>query len=136
MISQWAEVGITVEPQEKEIAQWVEDLLALNWDNNVAFNVTLTGDADFTIGRLYPCAANRTGYCDDELDAVIAEAQSTLDDEARAALWAEASKLIWDNAVGIMIMDVDANYAYRDQVQGFEPNPTGNPTFTTVSIAQ
>lgn len=135
MISQWAEVGITVEGQEKEIGQWVEDLLALNWDNNVNFNVTLTGDANFTIGRLYTCAANRNGYCSEELDGIIAEARATLDDEARAALWAEAARHIWDNAVGISIVDVDQNYAYRDGVEGFVPNPTGNPVFTGVSIA-
>jgi peptide/nickel transport system substrate-binding protein len=135
MISQWAEIGVTVEPQEKEQAQWVEDLLALNWDMNVAYNVTLTGDANFTIGRLYTCKANRTGYCDETLDATIAEAQSTIDDAQRAALWGEAGKQIWDEAVGTFIMDVDQNYAYRNTVTGFEPNPTGNPNFTSVSIA-
>lgn len=135
MISQWAEIGVTVEAQEKEQAKWVEDLLALTWDMNVAYNVTLTGDANFTIGRLYTCAANRTGYCSAELDRVIQEAQSTLNDAERAQLWGQAAKLIWENAVGVTIMDVTANYAYRTRVQGFEPSPTGNPNFYSVSVS-
>ena len=102
---------------------------------NVAYNVTLTGDANFTIGRLYTCAANRTGYCSAELDRVIQEAQSTLNDAERAQLWGQAAKLIWENAVGVTIMDVTANYAYRTRVQGFEPSPTGNPNFYSVSVS-
>ena len=134
LIDQWSEVGIIVEPQEKEQAQWVEDLLALNWDMNVGYNVTLTGDANFTIGRLYTCAANRTGYCSDELDGLIAQAQSTLDDTARAALWGQAGSLIWDQALGVTIMDVNQNYAYGSRVTGFTPNDTGNPVFTGVTV--
>ena len=135
MISQWADVGVTVQPQEKEQAKWVSDLLALNWDMNVSYNVTLTGDANFTLGRLYTCAAKRTGYCNPALDSLITQAQSTIDDTARAALWAQVGKYIWDNALGIFIMDVNANYAYRTNVQGFDPNPTGNPNFYSVSIS-
>lgn len=135
LIDQWAEIGVMVEPQEKEQAQWVEDLLALNWDMNVGYNVTLTGDANFTIGRLYTCAANRTGYCSEELDALIAKARSTLDDTERADIWAEAGAYIWDNALGITLMDVNQNYAYGSRVTGFTPNDTGNPVFTNVTLA-
>jgi peptide/nickel transport system substrate-binding protein len=135
LIDQWSDIGVTVEPQEKEQAQWVEDLLALNWDMNVGYNVTLTGDANFTIGRLYTCAANRTGYCSEELDGLIAQAQATIDDAERAALWAQAGTLIWEQALGITIMDVNQNYAYGSRVSGFTPNDTGNPVFTTVTLA-
>jgi peptide/nickel transport system substrate-binding protein len=136
MASDWAEVGVNVELLEKEVGQWVEDLLALNWDMNLGFNVTLTGDANFTTGRLYTCAAERTGYCSEELDAKIAEAQATIDDDARAEIWGEAGAIIWNEAVGLFPMDVKANYAYRDTVTGFTPSASGNPVFTAVSIEE
>ena len=31
-------------------------------------NQTITGDADYTLNRLYSCAAKRLGYCNPELD--------------------------------------------------------------------
>jgi peptide/nickel transport system substrate-binding protein len=133
--SDLSEVGIDVELLEKETGVWVEDLLALDWDMNLAFNVTTTGDANFTIGRLYTCAADRTGFCDEELDALIATAQSTIDDTARAEAWAAAGSYIWDQAIGLFPFDVDANYAMSSSVQGFEPDPSGNPEFASVSIA-
>jgi len=136
MISQWAEIGVTVEPLEKEQAKWVEDLLALNWDMNAAYNVTTTGDANFTVGRLYTCAANRTGYCAEDLDAAISAAQQSLDDTERATHWGEAQKIIWDQAVGVSIMGVNGNYAMRSSVQGFEPPASGIPNFTSVSIGE
>ncbi|MBX3030856.1 MAG: ABC transporter substrate-binding protein [Chloroflexi bacterium] len=134
MISQWAEIGVTVEPLEKEQAQWVEDLLALNWDMNVAYNVTTTGDANFTVGRLYTCAANRTGYCSEELDAAITAARGSLDDAERAQHWGEAQTIIWEQAVGVSIMGVNGTYAMNDRVQGFVPPASGIPNFTSVTI--
>lgn len=129
-----AKVGVTVDVQGKEVGTWVEDFLALDWDINIANNVAVTGDANFTIGRLYPCAANRTGFCSQELDDLIAAAQSTIDDEERAALWGEAGALIWNEAVGTFPFDVDQNYAFRTSVTNFDPGASGNPSFTTVQI--
>lgn len=136
MISQWSEIGVTVEPLEKEQAQWVEDLLALNWDMNVAYNVTTTGDANFTVGRLYTCAANRTGYCSEDLDAAITAAQQSLDDTERAQHWGEAQTIIWNEAVGVSIMGVNGTYAMSDKVQGFVPPASGIPNFSAVSIGE
>ena len=134
MASDLSKVGIDVELLGKETGKWVEDLLALDWDINLANNVTVTGDANFTTGRLYTCAANRTGYCNDDLDALIADAQSSVDDAERSRLWGEAGALIWDEAVGLYPFDIQQNYAYSDQLQGFEPPVSGNPVFRDVSL--
>ena len=141
MVSDWAKVGVIVTPQPKEQAQWVEDLLALNWDMNVAINETVTGSANFTIGRLYTCTAGpnqigRMGYCNPDLDATIAKAQSELDRDAQAALWGEAIKTIWDDAVGVSLFDVKANYAYGARVQGFVAPESSFPSFYGVSVSQ
>lgn len=132
--SDLAEVGVQVEVLPKETGAWVEDLLALNWDINLANNVTVTGDANFTIGRLYTCAANRTGTCDADLDALITAAQGTLDEQERAALWGEAGAYIWEQAIGVFPFDIDQNYAYRSEVTGFTPGGSGNPVFTGVTL--
>ncbi len=134
MASDLSKVGITVDLLGKETGAWVEDLLALDWDMNLANNVTITGDANFTIGRLYTCAANRTGYCSEELDGLIAEAQSSIDDAERSRLWGEAGAVIWDEAVGLYPFDIQQNYAYSGKIKGFEPPVSGNPVFRDVSL--
>jgi peptide/nickel transport system substrate-binding protein len=141
MISDWAEVGVNVTPLPKEQAQWVEDLLALDWDMNVAINETITGGANFTIGRLYTCTAGpsgigRMGYCNEDLDATIAAAQQELDRDAQAALWADAISTIWNDAVGISLFDVNANYAYGPGVEGFVAPEYSFPFFYGVSLSQ
>lgn len=132
--SDLAKVGINVELLGKETGAWVEDLLALDWDINLANNVTITGDANFTIGRLYTCAANRTGYCSGELDGLIADAQASVDDDERSRLWGEAGAYIWDQAIGLFPFDIQQNYAYSDRLKGFEPPVSGNPVFRDVSV--
>lgn len=134
MISDWAALGIRIEPLEKERAQWVQDLNSLNWDLNLQTNVTGTGDADFTLNRLYTCAANRMGYCNRELDSILSQARASLDQKEREELYARASKILWDDAVGIFPADLKNNAAVRSEVEGFELPVNGRPSFAPVSI--
>lgn len=91
-------------------------------------------DADFTLNRLYTCAADRMGYCNEELDEILAQARSSLDPDERIELYAEASQIMWDDAVGIFPADLRINAAYRSNVQGFELPTNNRPSFATVSI--
>ncbi|MER7074166.1 ABC transporter substrate-binding protein [Terrabacter sp. NPDC000476] len=135
MVSDWAKVGITVKPLEKERAQWLKDFGALSWDLNLQTNTTGTGDADFTLARLYTCAAKRMGYCNPELDKTLMAARASLDQSERKKLYAEADAILWKDAPGIFPADLKNNAAVRDSVKGFELPPNGRPTFKTVSVA-
>lgn len=133
-VSAWADVGIKVDPLEKERAKWLEDFVSFNWDLNLQTNSTGTGDADFTLNRLYTCAADRLGYCNPEVDKLLSDARSSLDQSERKKLYDEASKLLWDDAVGIFPADLKANAAYRSNVKGFTLPPSNRPSFAGVSI--
>ncbi|MEV0167430.1 peptide/nickel transport system substrate-binding protein [Nonomuraea fuscirosea] len=135
-ISSWEKVGIKVQPQEKERATWLKDFTALKWDMNLQTNTTGTGDADFTLNRLYTCDAKRMGYCNKELDSILAKARGSLDQDERKTLYAQASKIIWDEAVGIFPVDLKNNYAVRDNVKGLEMPVSGRPDFSRVSVEQ
>ena len=52
------------------------------------------GDADVLLGRQYVSANVRTGYCNDEPDAILAAARSETDQDERLALYAQASSII------------------------------------------
>ena len=136
MISNWAEIGVTVENLEKERAVWLEDLLALNWDMNFQTNTVRTGDADFTLRRLYVSSANRTGYANPELDTILNDAAAASDPATREGLYAEACRIIWDDAVGIFPFELQENYISRNHVQGFVPAPNSIPSFETVTVTE
>src|SRR5699024_6346371 len=61
MISYWSDIGVTVESQELERGLWIDTLNDLDWDMDFQANATNTGDADFTLRRLYHSSANRMG---------------------------------------------------------------------------
>jgi peptide/nickel transport system substrate-binding protein len=136
MISYWAEIGVTVESREMERAAWLEALLALDWDMDFQTNTVRTGDADFTLRRLYVSTANRNGYGNPELDTILINAAAAADPAEREALYAQACQIIWGEAVGIFPFELLENYVHRTGLEGFVPTPSAVPTFDTVTIAE
>lgn len=134
LTSYWADVGVEVELLEKERAVWLDDLLSLNWEMNVQDNTVLTGDADYTLARLYLSEADRLGYANEQVDELLLEARAELDQDVRAELYHEVSQILWEDAAGIFPMDLLNNFAWRDNVQGFEPVPNDMPRFHEVTL--
>ena len=136
MIAYWDAIGVRVENLEKERSLWLEDLVALNWDMNFQTNTVRTGDADFTLRRLYVSEANRNGYSNAELDKTLINAAATSDQAEREELYAEACRIIWEEAVGIFPFELIENYAYRSGIEGFVPAPSAIPEFETVRVPE
>ncbi|TLW91262.1 ABC transporter substrate-binding protein [Saccharomonospora piscinae] len=134
MISDWAKVGITVEPQNIEKAEWLQRLNAKDFDLELQINTVTTGDADFTLGRLYDSAADRMGYANPELDTILREAHSVSDQDRRGELYADACRIIWDDAVGIFPAALISTYGLRSSVKGFEPVPSNQPDLRGVTL--
>ncbi|GAA3660641.1 ABC transporter substrate-binding protein [Nonomuraea antimicrobica] len=132
-ISAWAKVGVVVEPQQIEKAAWIKRLTALDWDIELQVNTVTTADADYTLGRLYTSEANRMGYANKELDAILAQAKSTADQERRKALYGQACEIIWSDAVGVFPASLAATYGVRSTVKNFRPAGNSQPEFRTVS---
>ncbi|GAA2110574.1 ABC transporter substrate-binding protein [Actinomadura alba] len=132
--SDLAEIGVKVDALEKEQAVFTEDLLALKWDVNFQQLATPTFDAASNLGRLYTCAAKRNGYCDSKLDGLLAAAGSSTDEAERVKLYGRASEIIWRDAVGMFPMAVGIAYAWNGALEGFTPDPSGLPDFSTVKI--
>jgi peptide/nickel transport system substrate-binding protein len=133
--SDLAKIGVKAEPKEKEKAVFLEDLLGMRWDINFQSLAIDTGDLASNLGRLYTCAAKRTGYCDPELDQLLVEAGSISDPERRADLYGQAQEIIWQKAVGMYPMFVNIPYAWRDNVKGFRTSPAYQPDFTNVTVS-
>ena len=134
MIAFWAAVGINVENGEMERAAWLEDLLALEWDLDFQTNTVRTGDADFTLRRLYTSAANRTGYANADLDKILLDAAASSDQAERQELYAQACAIIWNDAVGIFPFDLLENYVHQNRLQNFIAVPNVIPVFTNATV--
>lgn len=135
-VSAWADVGIKVEPMELERAKWLEDFIAVQYDVTMFNNATATGDSDFTLNRLYTCAAaaKRTGYCNEGLDATLLAAAASLDQVERKRLYTEAATTLWNDAVGIWPVEVPNTAALRQEVKGFALSPNNRHDLSTVYI--
>jgi peptide/nickel transport system substrate-binding protein len=135
LISAWAEIGVKIEPKSMERAQWTADFNAHEFDMNLFANSTATGDAHYTLGRLYTCAADRFGFCDPKVDELLAQAKASVDQDERADLYAQVSKILWDEAIGMFISELTLNLAYDDSVKDVELPSTGRVPFSKISIS-
>ncbi|WP_165547080.1 ABC transporter substrate-binding protein [Kribbella sindirgiensis] len=135
IVSDLQKIGVQVDLLEKEQAVFTKDLLALNWDVNFQQLSNPTYDAANTLGRLYTCKAKRNGYCNPELDKLLAAAAASPDEKERTRLYGEASKIIWSDAVGMFPMAVKYAYAWNKRLTGFTPDPAGLPDLAKVQVS-
>lgn len=139
-ISAWQEVGITVEPRSLDSASWLSAFITLNedgsrqWDMDVQPNQTITGDADYTIFRLYNCAAARLGYCNPEFDALTTEARQITDADERLALYQQAIDIMRADTPAIPLFEINVNVATASNVQGLVIPPNGFINFGSVYL--
>jgi peptide/nickel transport system substrate-binding protein len=134
MASYWDKIGVKVKADQLERAEWIEKLVALDWEMDLQTNVVITGDADYTLGRLYISEAKRNGYKNDKLDDLLVKAKRSTDANEREQLYDQANKIIWNDAVGIFPLQLKQIYAVRSNVKGLEASPSGASEFHKVSI--
>jgi peptide/nickel transport system substrate-binding protein len=136
MISAWNEIGVKVEPRGLDSATWLAEFQALNWDMDVQPNQTITGDADYTLNRLYSCAAKRLGYCNPELDEIMAAAQAEADEAERTKLYQEVIDIMTADVPAIPLFQMNINVAKRSNVQGLVIPPTEFVNFAGVYLTE
>ncbi|OLF14142.1 peptide ABC transporter substrate-binding protein [Actinophytocola xinjiangensis] len=134
MISDWAKIGVTVEAQNVEKAEWLRRLNEKEFDMDLQTNTVTTGDADFTLGRLYDSAADRMGYRNPALDDILRQAHEDSDQARRGDLYAQACKIIWEDAVGIFPAALISTYGLRSTVRNFQPAPSNQPDLRGVTV--
>jgi peptide/nickel transport system substrate-binding protein len=135
IVGQLALVGIRVRSTLQPRAIWVDDLVKLNWDMNLLGTGAVTGDADYSLGRLYHSRARRTGYANPELDRLLDEAASTVNTAQRCRLYQRVQEILWSEVPGVFLFESLEVYAYRTRVQGFTVPTSEIFTLSEVSVA-
>jgi peptide/nickel transport system substrate-binding protein len=124
---QLGELGITVKIRTGEYAAVEPDLLAGNFDAALLSRGYLADVAD-PAGSLrsdYTCDGgfNLARYCDLRTDAMINEASTTGEADARHELEAQIAEKLQDEAASVFLVHESLVTALRSDVQGFEPDP-------------
>jgi ABC-type transport system substrate-binding protein len=130
----WAAIGVNAQIEKMEMAEW--DALDSADPNTIPgyMSCALRSSAylDYHMQRLYSCAAAANvilNYCNPEFDQLIKEGRSSFDLNERFPYYADAQKLIWDDAV-MMWQFVRQNLVgVRAGVTGYELLPTGDMRF-------
>lgn len=135
IVGQLALVGIRVKSTLQPRAIWVDDLVRLNWDMNLLGSGAVTGDADYTLGRLYHSRARRTGYVNPEMDALLDQAVTTVDTQRRCELYRKVQEILWREVPAVFLFESLEVYAYRTRVQGFKVPPSEIFTLHEVSVS-
>ncbi|MGW9412753.1 ABC transporter substrate-binding protein [Arthrobacter cupressi] len=120
-------VGVPVSILTKEYAAVEPDLLAGNYDMVLSQRNRLIDIAD-PIGFLtadYTCDGtyNLSHFCNKEYDAIISKASKTADAKERYSLYAQAGKILKDQAVNVWLVNEQAIDAVRSSVQGHTQDP-------------
>ncbi|HLS01031.1 MAG TPA: ABC transporter substrate-binding protein [Beutenbergiaceae bacterium] len=96
------------------------------------------GDADVIFARHFwsPVRdeAVYTGYTNDELDELIVDARSTVDNDEREDLYASAMEIVMDDAPWVPLLNPEEIYGVSTQVEGWEPSPIGRFNVTDVKL--
>jgi peptide/nickel transport system substrate-binding protein len=137
MISDWKAIGVNVTPKSDDQATFLKNIASPgDFDMIVNSNLTTTGDADFTLNRLYPCSAKRLGYCNEELDALLAKARETTDLEQRKPLYQQAADILAEDVPALGLFENNINVAAKKTVQGLTLTPTENYDWSAVYLTE
>lgn len=123
--AQAAEVGFDVQLDPMDLASWYAAAGAWEFDAITAPYGKSSPDVlriIFHSDGIEPAPsgyhANNINVRDDELDALLEQANQTTDEEERGELYAQAQQMIVDGAYVMPLYDWQTRVLYRDSVQG------------------
>lgn len=121
-----AEVGITVSVEVQEHGQLLDsmesgnfDAIYLGWDGRV--------DPDESVSKFFMSDGynNYDKIDDEELDSLLKEARTTLDEDKRATLYEEFSEKLFNLHEHVFLVHPDEIKAMKKNVEGFVHYPDG-----------
>ncbi|MEV0284911.1 ABC transporter substrate-binding protein [Kribbella sp. NPDC050820] len=124
---QVGKLGIKVKIRAGDYASVEPDMLAGRFDAALLSRGYLVdvGDPAGFLRSDYSCRGsfNIAHYCDQQTDAMINEALTTSDPNARHDLEARIAEKLQDDAAGVFLVHESLVTAVRSGVRGFEPHP-------------
>lgn len=110
------------------------DLYLLGWESS-------TGEAGYLLERVFesqsipPNGWNTMFYESDELDALIDQAQSTTDQEARAQILGQAQEIAVNDAAWVLLYVAQQVFAQRSDLEGVQIFPNETLSFAAARLS-
>lgn len=137
------EVGINVTLETREWGTYLEatgrgehDMALLGWTGD-------NGDPDNFLNVLLSSknateeeAQNIAYYQNPEVDELLNQAQTTINESERRELYYEAQEIINNDAPWVPIAYAEPPLGFQNQVEGYLPSPTGGEPFNTVELSE
>jgi peptide/nickel transport system substrate-binding protein len=134
MQAYWQAIGVKVNLHKVDQAGLVDNLKKhpddmAGWTTQ---QIRTSSYLDYHLYRLFNCeaaimeAAQRSGYCNPEVDELLAKGRGSFDLDERAAFYADAQELIWDDAPFVWVFVQQNVMAANKGVTGYTLLPTGN----------
>jgi peptide/nickel transport system substrate-binding protein len=96
------------------------------------------GDSDVILARHFWSPSRKdafyTGYKNPDLDKLIVAARSTLDEQKRTTLYAQAMQMIMNDAPWVPLVNPEEIYGVSSRVTGWKPSPIGRYNVAHVSL--
>ncbi len=133
---QLAKIGVTLEIEPVEWAQWLEGVYTNeNYETTIIGHSGKLDPQDFLNRFSSTYARNYFNFSDADYDALIAEASSTTDQAARAEIYKQCQQLLVDKAATVFIQDPGAVYAIAGRVSGFKIYPVSFYNLSDLTVA-
>ncbi|HMF69231.1 MAG TPA: ABC transporter substrate-binding protein [Phyllobacterium sp.] len=125
--AQLQEIGIKVDVRVADYSAIEPDLLSGNFDmalmsrgytTDVAEPVGFL-NADYTCGGSY----NISHYCNEETDKLIKSAYTVAEPDKRYAIYKEAVRKLYEEAVSVFLIHETVFDAYSDKLENYKPHP-------------
>lgn len=122
----WRAIGVETEPTQDEATVNSDALFVQQDFGTNLLSLDTRPDPEFGIGRVYKCNPNKlafnnpTGYCNEELDALFAEAARTQDQAARAEIYGQAQEIIAADLPALTLLQADQPDAIRSSFGGID----------------
>ncbi len=119
----------------EETARGAHDTALLGWtgdngDPDNFLNVLLSSK-----GATETDAQNIAYYKNPELDRILDQGASTIDEDERRRLYEQAQKIVYDDAPWVPIAYAEPPLGFQEAVEGYKPSPTGGEPFNTVQLS-
>ena len=79
---------------------------------------------------------NSSGYCNKEVDRLMAEAARTIDPKKRYEVWAKMVRIIHEEVPEIPLAFIPRYYTFHKKVRGFETDWDGRFNMTTAGFSR
>lgn len=114
------DIGITVNVQYNEWGSYLDKIVNRRTGDMFYHGWGPALDAHFTLSSLFVGDANYSGVSNPEIEALIHEATTTVDPEARQAIWDEVQQDIYDDAAWLFMWQQYDSYGVANDI-AWEP---------------